>query len=88
MINYISPKSGEEIANELGTTRQYVSNTIKSGLKKLYKGVKAKNPDLTPFEVVNSIMVFFDIKDTIEIEKFFNAFPPTIKNEIKLSVMR
>jgi hypothetical protein len=42
--------SGEEIAQKLGVTRQYVSNTLKSALRKVYLGIKDVSGD-PPFKV-------------------------------------
>ena len=84
-FNHIEPLNGEEIAQELGTTRQYVCNTLKTALKKMYKGVKRLNPDMTPFEIINGIRNYLGITDTEEIQIFFNAFPKAIRNEIASS---
>ena len=82
----IRTMSGEEIAQELGTIRQYISNTIKSGLRKIYKSLKRKNPDMSPFELINAIMNFFEIRDTEEIRNFWTCFPPDIRNEVENSM--
>jgi predicted transcriptional regulator len=79
----VEPMDGEQIAQELGTTRQYVCNTLKSALRKIYKSLKKKNPDMTPFEIVNAIREFFGIEDTDEIRIFFNAFPPDVREEVE-----
>ena len=42
--------SGEEIAKKLGVTRQYVSNTLKSAMRKIYIGIKQASGD-GPFKV-------------------------------------
>jgi benzoyl-CoA reductase/2-hydroxyglutaryl-CoA dehydratase subunit BcrC/BadD/HgdB len=84
----VEPMTGEEIAQEFGTTRQYVCNTLKSGLRKLYNGLSKMNPDMTPFEIVNAIREFFGICDTDEIQMFFNAFPPDIRQKVELSMKR
>lgn len=84
----VEPMDGEQIAQELGTTRQYVCNTIKSGLRKLYAGLKKKNPDMEPFELVNAIRDFFGIEDTDEIRIFFSSFPPDVREEVENSMKK
>lgn len=86
IFEMVEPMDGEQIAQELGTTRQYVCNTLKSALRKLYKGVKKMNPDMEPFEIVNGIREFLGIENTDEIRMFFNAFPPDIREEIESSM--
>lgn len=81
------PMDGEEIAQELGFTRQYVSNTLKSALRKIYYSLKDQNPDMTPFEIVNGVREFFGLEDADDIQMFFSCFPSDIRKEIKLSMM-
>lgn len=84
-VERVKPMSGEEIAQELGTTRQYVCNTLKSGMRKIYISLKKLNPDMTPFEIVNAIREFFGLEDSEDIQMFFDAFPPDIRLEIQNS---
>jgi len=86
LFERIEPMDGEEIAKELGTTRQYICNTLKSALRKVYKSLKQKNPDMTPFEIVNAIREFFGIEDTDEVRIFFQSFPPDVREEVESSM--
>jgi len=81
------PMDGEEIAQELGFTRQYVCNTLKSALRKIYYSLKDQNPDMTPFEIVNGVREFFGLEDADDIQMFFSCFPSDIRKEIELSMM-
>lgn len=78
------PMSGQEIANELGISRQAVSQCLKRALKKMYNALKEDCPDLTPSEVVFTIMCGLDLynADEQEIVEFFRLFPKDIKQEI------
>lgn len=80
------PLNGEDIAKEIGSTRQYVCNTLKSGLSKMYYGLSKKCPDLTPFEIVEALRAFFGCETKKEIEKFYNAFPPKIREKVQKSL--
>jgi hypothetical protein len=73
--------NGQEIANELGISRQSVSNTLKKGLVKVYKAMKMEN-NTGPFETAVSIAVGFGV-DNQEYKKFFKLFPPAIRKEIE-----
>jgi hypothetical protein len=73
--------NGQEIANELGISRQAVSNTLKKGLVKVYKAMKMEN-NTGPFETAVSIAVGFMV-DSQEYKKFFKLFPPAIRKEIE-----
>lgn len=68
--------NGQEIADELGITRQAVAQSVKRALNKIYKSYAAEYPWLSPFELVAKIMLDFDIEFT---HKNFNAFPLKIK---------
>jgi hypothetical protein len=74
--------NGEEIAQEFGWSRQYVSNILKQSMRKLYQKLKRRNPELSPFEIVDEIRQYFDLRDTDEIHLFFSLFPPSIRTEI------
>jgi predicted DNA-binding protein YlxM (UPF0122 family) len=77
-------KEGTEIARELGVTRQAVSNTLKRAMSKFYKEVKKMDKDMDPFEVSCSMLHMLGVGNNVEdIRKFYNLFPPDIRNEIE-----
>jgi hypothetical protein len=84
------PMNGSEIAVELGgMSRQAVSNTLKKAMKKFYKEVKKLDSSWTPFECVCTMMRMFNIpNDDVEIKKFFTLFPPDIKAEVTMQLMK
>lgn len=73
--------SYEEIAQDLGVTRQCVAQIAKSGLRKIYKNTKKLFPDLTPPEVADELCKVFSLtgKDR---QEFLRSFPTDIKNLI------
>jgi hypothetical protein len=71
--------SGQEIASELGITRQAVAQTVKRALGKLYKNYCKEYPELTPFEIVAKILETSDIEIN---RKNFNCFPLRIKRMV------
>ena len=75
-------KNGQLIADELGTTRQYVSNTIKRALNKLFLSYKQQFPELTDFEICAKLMDEFSIDIT---PKNFQCFPKRIREKVKAS---
>lgn len=81
--NYDIPMSGAEIANELGISRQAVSNTLKRAMKKIYLGVQKIEENWTPFQIASSMIEAFNITNQEEINKFYRLFPPEIKELIE-----
>lgn len=78
--------SGEEIAQDMGTTRQYISNTLKSAMSKVYDNTKKMFPELTPYQVASHLVQILQIEDN-EVANFYNLFPPKIREEIKKDAM-
>lgn len=86
---YVAPKDGSAIAEELGITRQAVSNTLKRAMKKFYKGVQRMDSNWGPFECSCSMMKMMNINHTSEeIKKFYNLFPPEIRKEIEADALK
>lgn len=79
--------SGEEIAAELGISRQAVSNTLKRGMEKLFIETKKRNRFSNDFEIAIMVLETLDVleEDVDSIRKDFNLFPPKIKNRIKVA---
>ena len=80
-----SPMSGEEIADELGQTRQNVSRILKKIFGQTYYMVKNDEPEKSPFEIAIQMSRIFglDYSMETEVKKFFRLFPPEIKRQIK-----
>jgi len=74
--------SGEEIAQELGTTRQYISNTLKSAMTKVFDNAQKQFPDLGPYEVAMELIKILQV-DEEDVGNFYNLFPPRIRELIK-----
>ena len=68
----------EEIAQELGVTRQCIAQTAKSGLRKIYLNVKKLYPDLSPQEIAHEICITFNLTGKDQ-QEFLRAFPSDIK---------
>lgn len=80
---YEIPKTGTEIAEELGITRQAVHSILQRAMKKFYKRLKHSNKKLTPFDIMSIMMKIFNIpNDKKEIAKYYNLFPNDIKREV------
>ena len=80
---FIKQMSGNEVATELGITKQAVYNILKRSLKKFYKYLKKQNKELSPFDIVCIMMKAFNVpNDEKEIIKYFNLFPANIKSEV------
>lgn len=74
--------SGEEIAKAEGTTRQYISNTLKSAMGKAFTQAQKQFPDLSPYEVASQMITIFQVDDD-DVGNFYNLFPPSIREIIK-----
>lgn len=75
--------TGQEIATELGITRQAVSNTLKRAMKKVYTKVRAMH-NTSPFETASNMMIMLSVGDSEEETKeFFKLFPTDIRKEIE-----
>jgi hypothetical protein len=76
------PMSGEEIAKAEGTTRQYISNTLKSAMGKAFIQAQKQFPDMSPYEVAKQMITLFQVDDD-DVGNFYNLFPPSIREIIK-----
>jgi|GEM_PF-4694160 predicted transcriptional regulator len=81
--------SGQEIAKELGITRQAVSNTLKRAMGKAFAFLKKENRDMDAFEIAAMMAIGWDAANTTaEMKKFFTLFPPEIRKEIELAASK
>jgi predicted transcriptional regulator len=76
--------SGSEIANELGITRQAVSQTLKSSMKKCYKSILKHKFAESPYDAAVALMIFLKVDhgDDQDVKEFFGLFPKEIQKEI------
>jgi len=77
--------TGEEIADELGQTRQNVSRILKKVLGRTISTVKRQEPDKDWFDSAIYVAKIMGVDFSIEMEvkKFFTLFPPTMKKLIE-----
>lgn len=83
-LGYLPERDGQDIADEIGTSRQNVSNIIKRAMRKLFKQYRQAFPDLSDFEVCVLAMEDFGIEINT---KNYNCFPPDIKNLVEESAL-
>lgn len=77
------PMSASEIAEELGVTRQDVSQRLKSALVKVYDNIRAMDKTAGPFEVCVSMIQHLNVDQTSEeLRKFFRLLPNPLKERI------
>lgn len=83
-MEQVRPLNGAEIAEQLGMSRQSVSNILKRAMRKFY--IQARKFDKTwgPFETSCAMMRMLRIDNNEEeIKKFYMLFPPDVRNEIE-----
>lgn len=78
------PMSGQEIAAELNTSRQHISQQLKRILAKLVVRFSFENKELSPFEVVVYMIEVLGInqRDESEVKKFFKLLPLEAQKKI------
>lgn len=83
--NMNKPMTGSEIARELNITRQAVSQTLKSGVRKMYNEILKQDFADTPFDALVAMMYGFNLHEASheEIVDFFFLLPNDIRREIK-----
>jgi len=72
-----------EIAKELGTTKQYITNTIKSALRKIYKNIKEDHEEFSPFEIFQAMALALGVEKQKDLSIFFGLMPPELRKKIK-----
>lgn len=77
--------NGNEVAEHLGVSRQFVSMCTRNGIYKIYKEVLRQGISNTPAEAVCAMMVGLGIHKATEIEvyEFINLFPKDIITKVK-----
>lgn len=73
---------GEQIAQILGTSRQYVSQTLKSAMVKVYTKVAEEFPEKSPTEIVALLADALSI-DQEDIGVFIRLLPKEAKEDIE-----
>jgi len=81
MENIDEQMSGEEIAKELGVTRQAVSNILKKAMDKMLTGIM-KETGLGAFESASALAEFLQV-DEDDYNNFFRLFPPKTRKTIE-----
>ncbi len=79
------PMSGREIAEELNTSRQHISQQLKRIMSKLYTRFCYENKELSPFEIAVLMAEVLGVNQRAESEvmKFFKLLPPAARLKIK-----
>ena len=77
--------NGEQIAQELGISRQAVSFTLKKAIRKLYKKMFVYNFADTPFDATLCLMEMLNVSygDINDVIDFVNLFDEKTKKEIE-----
>jgi hypothetical protein len=77
------PMSASEISEELGVSRQDVSQRLKSAMVKIFWNVAEMDASAGPFEVCVSMIQHLNVDQTPEeLKKFFRLLPNSIKELI------
>ena len=84
-LKMIKPMTGSEIADELGISRQAVSQSLKKSMKKIYRQVKKLRLAEEPFEIVLIMMEVFNVNKASkqDVEEFYCLFPKDLQNDIR-----
>lgn len=81
--DYHPAMSCAEIGDELGITRQAVSQTLKRAVKKVYNNViDLEDSEGSPWIAFNIMSNFFGITDQKDVNMFMNMLPKKIQGEI------
>ncbi len=77
--------TGSEIADELGISRQAVSQSLKKSMKKIYRQVKKLDLADNPFEIVLVMMDVLNVNRAAkqDVEEFYCLFPKDLQREIR-----
>lgn len=67
---YVKAMNGEEIADELGISRQAVSQTIKRAVNKVYKGLVTKHKN-SPANAFLQMQEYFGVSDVDDVEDLY-----------------
>lgn len=85
----VKPLSGSEIAEELGITRQAVSNLLKRAMKKFYLKTSKLDNEWGPFEASCAMLKMLNVGNTAEeVKKFYLLFPKDIRDEIEADALK
>lgn len=88
-MSFVRPMDGSAIAVKLGITRQAVSNILKRAMKKYYLQTKKMDPEWGPFECSCAMMRMLGVANNAEeIKKFYNLFPPDVRDEIEKDAIK
>jgi len=82
MIGFMSY---EEIGKELGVTKTAVYQNVKRGINKAYKHLEKTCSDLTPLDILETILLIFNIDNHDDFKQLYRLFSPKIKERIEQS---
>jgi predicted transcriptional regulator len=88
MTEFVVPMNGTEIANELGVTRQAISNILRRTMKKFYLQTRKLDKDWGPFETSCAMLRMLNVdNDIAEVKKFYLLFPKDIRDKIEADAL-
>ena len=74
----------KQIARELGADPSNTRKVLRSAMGKAYRCIR-KDVDCSPFEAALILVEMTDLgEDDKDWSEFFNAFPPDIRDEIRI----
>jgi DNA-binding transcriptional regulator GbsR (MarR family) len=84
------PMTGQEIAKELGISRQAVSFTLRKSMAKMYYEVMNQGFSDSPFDTIQTLseMLQINMGDEADIKEFVSLFPEEIQEEVKADARR
>ncbi len=78
--------TGDEVAEYLEMSGSAVSQSLETGLSKIYFRLKRVNKkQLSPIEIMFLMVSIFGVKSEKECKKFFYLFSCKIRNEVRMS---
>lgn len=72
----------QEIAHDMGITKQAVALSLKKGLSKVWSNLGKLYPDISPFERMIVLAEFCNINHPDEWPHFFYGMPTDIRKEV------
>ena len=76
-------EKSSEIANQLGISRQAVSQALKRGLRKFYNGVQEMDKTWTPFQVIMVMARMLQQDGSIkELKTLIGLLPSDVRNMV------
>lgn len=80
-------KNGTEIAEEIGISRQAISQIITKSLKKVYIETRKLDKNKSPFDVVLNMMQILNVEDS-DLHNFIQLLPDTLLRSIQTDAIK